>query len=84
MICNFNAEKCSPECKNFGMCSYLNIQKQVNTLQGQINTLFSVVTESVKTTAELQEKLMVYTKDMLQLISEMRDTTERHIENNEN
>jgi hypothetical protein len=66
------------------MCSYLNIQKQVNTLQGQINTLFSVVTESVKTTAELQEKLMVYTKDMLQLISEMRDTTERHIENNEN
>jgi peptidoglycan hydrolase CwlO-like protein len=84
MTCKFNAEKCSPDCKNFGMCSYLNIQKQINTLQEQINTLFSVMTNSVKTTADLQENLNIYTKDMLELIAETKGTIERHMNENEN
>jgi hypothetical protein len=57
MNCSFDVEKCNPDCRNFGFCAYLNIQNQINSLQGQLNTLFSVMTDSVKTTADLKDKI---------------------------
>jgi hypothetical protein len=53
----------------------------MNSLQEQLNTLFSVMTDTVKTTANLQEKLNVYTKDMLDLISEIERKAKEDNEN---
>jgi peptidoglycan hydrolase CwlO-like protein len=58
------------------MCSYLSIQKQITELQQQINFIFTTINNIIeresstnKNVEELNEKLLTYSGDMLDLIN---------------
>lgn len=77
MGCNFDVNKCDPNCKKYAMCAYLETQKQLAVINQQLNILLKAtanisenIPELKMNNEKLNEKLIVYTTELLTIIHE--------------
>jgi hypothetical protein len=70
--CEFNWTTCSVTCKKYAMCSYINTQKQISTIQSQLGflyeTLAGVLAGNTQLRNEVEEKLTRYTCELIDMI----------------
>lgn len=86
--CSFGNDKCSVECKKYSMCSYMSIQKQLSQFQEQIAFIYDALKNVIdknegisNNIKELDEKLMIFTSDLLDLYNDSE--TKKESVNNE-
>lgn len=76
--CEFDCGKCDIACGKYSMCAFMSIQKQLSSLQEQMNFLFSalgdIVENSKNEISNLDNKLEKFTIDMLDLINLRKDS----------
>jgi hypothetical protein len=60
MICEFDPNKCSVECKKYSICSYYSIQNQFSNLQSQLNFIYDTIAKILQSneTADLKLNLL--------------------------
>lgn len=60
VVCNFDPNKCSIDCKKYSICSYYSIQNQVSNIQSQLNFIYDTITKILKSneTADLKINLL--------------------------
>ena len=55
--CDFDANKCSIECKKYPICSYYSIQNQISEIQKQLNFLYKIIPEILNSNEEVSKKI---------------------------
>ena len=89
--CNFESGICSVECKKYPMCAYMSIQKQLSELQTQVNFAYNVLNNLLKKNEEvnvnltnLDNKLMIFTEELLDLYNDSETNNKESINEEKN
>jgi hypothetical protein len=57
MMCNFDPNNCSVNCKKYPICAYYAIQNQISDLQSQMNFIYTTISDILKSSETADTKL---------------------------
>jgi hypothetical protein len=76
MECKFNVNKCTLECGKYSLCSYLNLQKQITSIQEQLNFIYTTLGDissraiaQDKELKEVSEKTDLCISDLISILN---------------
>lgn len=73
-MCEFNAGKCTVECKKYAMCAYFNVQKAINKIQEQLNFLQEMNIKNFEATFKVSEKSEMIQKSLESTVAVLNES----------